>query len=178
MCACLCSNMSPSRWPPQSAFQANIKHQVDQHWPNLTQFGPTQAQHRPRRGPIGTQDGPTEAQDGATWPQMEPKRAPTSLNMAQDGASESPTCPQQGLKIVKHASALLISSVMSQNIVFPTVVAWFVAPSSAQYEPRWVPRGPKIAQENAKMGPIVSSWSQDEPNMSPRYSKMGQPKPT
>ena len=88
---------------------------------------------------------------------MEPKRAPTSLNMAQDGASEGPTCPQQGRKIVKHASALLIFSFMSQNIVFPTVFAWFVVPSSAQDEPRWVPREPKMAQESAKMEP---KWSQ------------------
>ena len=41
---------------------------------------------------------------------------------------------------------------MSQNIVFPTVFAWFVAPNSAQDEPRWAPREPKIAQESAKMG--------------------------
>ena len=83
---------------------------------------------------------------------MEPKRAPTSLNMAQAGASEGPTCPQQGRKIVKHASVLLIFSVMSQNTVFPTVFAWFVAPDSVQDEPRWATREPKIAQESAKMG--------------------------
>ena len=111
-----------------------------------------------------------------TSPQMEPKRAPTSLNMAQDGASEGPTCPQQGRKIVKHASVLLIFSVMSQNIVIPTVFEWFVAPSTAQ--PRWVPREPKMAQESAKMGPRGPSWSQNEPNMTPRCFKMGQPKPT
>ena len=99
---------------------------------------------------------------------MEPKRAPTSLNMAQDGASEGPTCPQQGLKIVKHASVLLIFSVMSQNIVFPTVFAWFVAANSAQGEPRWAPRELEMAQESAKIGPRGPSWSQDEPNMTPR----------
>ena len=109
---------------------------------------------------------------------MEPKMAPSSFNIAQDGASEGPTCPQQGRRIVKHASALLIFSMMSQNIVFPTVFAWFVVPSSAQDELRWAPRELKMAQESAKMGPRDPSWSQDEPNMSPRWSKMGQPKPT
>ena len=112
-------------------------------------------------GPNGSQDGPTRAQDGATWPQMEPKRAPTSLNMAQEGASEGPRCPHQGCKIVKHASVLLIFSIMSQNIVFLKVFAWFESPSSAQDEPRWAPRGLKIAQESAKMGPRGPSWSQD-----------------
>ena len=79
---------------------------------------------------------------------------------------------------MKHASVLLILSVMSQNIVFPTVFAWFVVPSSAQDEPRWVPRELKIAQESAKMGPRGPSWSQDEANMNPRCSKTGQTKPT
>ena len=101
---------------------------------------------------MGTQDGPTWAQDGTTWLQMEPKMAPTSFNMAQDGASEGPRCLQQGRKIVKHASVLFIFSVMSQNIVFPTVFVWFVAPSGAQDEPRWAPREPKMAQESPRWG--------------------------
>ena len=108
---------------------------------------------------------------------MGPKIAPTSLSMAQDGASEGPTCPQQGLNIVRHASVLSFFSVMSQNIVFPAVFAWFEAPDSAQDEPRWAPREPKMAQESAKMGPRGPSWSQDEPNMTPRWSKMRQHQP-
>ena len=111
---------------------------------------------------------PRWANTGRRW---SPRGPPTSLNMAQDGASEGPTCPQQGCKIVKHASVLLIFSGMSQNIVFPTVFAWFVAPSSAQDEPRWAPREPKMAQESAKMGPRWPSWSQDEPNMTPRWPR-------
>ena len=129
-------------------------------------------------GSIGSQDGPTRAQDGTTWPQMEPKRAPTWLNMAQDGASEGPTCPQEVCKVVKYASALSIFRVMSRNIVFPEVFAWFVAPDRAQDEPRWAPREPKMAHESAKIGPRGPSWSQDEPNMTPRCSKMDQPRPT
>ena len=122
-----------------------------------------------------SQHGPKMA---TTWPQMEPKRAPTSLDMAQDGASEGPTCLQQGGKILKYASALLIFSVMSPNIVFPAVFAWFVAPSSTQDEPRWAPRELKMAQESAKMGPRGPSWSQDEPNLTTRWSKRRQPRPT
>ena len=131
------------------------------------QIGAKMGQHAPKMG-----------QHATTWPQMEPKRAPTSFNMVRDAASESPTCPQQGHKIVKYASVLLIFSIMSQNIVFPAVFAWFVAPSSAQDEPRWAPREPKMAQQGAKFGPRAPSWSQDEPNITPRCSKMGQPKPT
>ena len=91
--------------------------------------------------------------------------APASLNMAQDGAPESPTCLQDVFKAVKYASALSIFRSMSTNIVFPAVFVWFVAPKMSQdgllESLRWPNRVPRWSQEGqvgAKMSP---TWPQD-----------------
>ena len=138
---------------------ASFKYRIDQH------------RIERRLDPPRLNIGSGEAQLGPKMGQHGPKMAPL-------GRRWSPSGPQLRRKIVKHASALLIFSGMSPNIVFPTVFAWLVAPSGAQDEPRWAPSEPKMAQESAKMEPRGPSWSQDEPNMTPRWSKMGRPRPT
>ena len=105
--------------------------------------------------------GSGEAQMGAKMGQHGPKMAPLGRrwspegpNMAQGGASEGPTCPQQGRKIVKHASALLIFSLMSQNVVFPTVL-----------HGSWCPAAPKMSQdglqESLRWPKRAARWGQE-----------------
>ena len=114
---------------------------------------------------IGSGEAQMEAKMGQHASKMAPlghrwiPRVPTSANMAQDGASEGPRCPQQGGKIVKYALVLLILGIMSQNIVFPTVFAWFVARDSAQDEPRWTPRQPKRAPRWSQEGQVGAKMS-------------------
>ena len=114
------------------------------------QLGAKMGQHGPKMAPLGRRwspRGPNFAQHGPRW----------SLR----GSNMS----QQGRKIVKHASALLIFSVMSQNIVFPPQ---FLHGLWRPAVPKMSQDGLQMAQESAKIGPREPSWSEDEPNMTPR----------
>ena len=99
-----------------------------------------------------------EIQLEAAWAKMGPRWD----HLAVDGAQEGPNFPQHGSRWSLRGAKMLatgaqnceacVSFVDFKRYVakhrFPTVFAWFVAPTGAQDEPRQAPRELKMPQES------------------------------